>query len=405
MSPRSTRAALVATFVVFVFNGFVFATWAARIPAAAEILQLSSGQIGGLLLFGAVGSLLALPLSGAVVGRLGSANSVRLGAGVAAAGAAALGGALTVASVPLTGVALFVLGIGIAVWDVSMNIQGTDVERALRATVLPKFHAGFSGGAFIGALVGAGMAGAGVDLPAHLWGIVVLAVIAMAVIPRWFLPDAVHEPDGGPPPGRLDAWREPRTLVLGLIVLGAALTEGAANDWIAKAAVDGLGVDEAAGALTFAAFVLSMTVFRYAGSALVDRFGRVAVLYASFGTGLVGVLLFVLAPGVLPALIGAVLWGAGAAMGFPLGISAAADEPRRAAARVSVVTTIGYSAFLAGPPVLGFLGDHVGIRTALLAVGVVALASTVAVRAARPPATASSRPGGTPQVESTDRTR
>ncbi|MDX5001351.1 hypothetical protein SHY49_10165, partial [Streptococcus suis] len=79
----------------------------------------------------------------------------------------------------------------------------------------------------------------------------------------------------------------------------------------------------------------------------------------------VGVLLFVLAPGVLPALIGAVLWGAGAAMGFPLGISAAADEPRRAAARVSVVTTIGYSAFLAGPPVLGFLGDRVGIRSAL----------------------------------------
>ncbi|OMH34199.1 MFS transporter [Tersicoccus sp. Bi-70] len=399
MSTRSTRAALVATFVVFVFNGFLFASWAARIPAAAQLLHLSSGQIGGLLLFGAVGSLISLPLSGAIVNRLGSASSVRVGAVIAAVGAAALGGALTAASVPLTGVALFVLGAGIALWDVAMNIQGTEVERALRATVLPKLHAGFSGGAFIGALVGAGMAGAGVALPAHLWGIVVLAIVAMAVIPRWFLPDTVHEPHQGPAPGRLDAWKEPRTLVLGLIVLGAALTEGAANDWIAKAAVDGLGVDQATGALTFAAFVLSMTVFRYAGSALVDRFGRVVVLYASFATGLIGVVLFVLGPGIVPALIGAVLWGAGAAMGFPLGISAAADEPRRAAARVSVVTTIGYSAFLAGPPLLGFLGDHVGIRTALLAVGAVALASTFAVRAARPD------PVPQPTVESGDRIR
>lgn len=171
------------------------------------------------------------------------------------------------------------------------------------------------------------------------------------------------------------------------MVLGAALTEGAANDWVAKATVDGLGASEAVGALMFGVFVASMTLFRFVGGGFIDRFGRVRVLQVSLASSLVGLLLFVFAPNVLLAGAGAVLWGTGAALGFPMGMSAAADEPRFAAARVSVVSTIGYMAFLAGPPLLGFLGDQVGIRNALLAVGVAVLASfLVAPAAAERPA-------------------
>jgi MFS family permease len=386
MSTTNVRAATAASMVVFAVNGFAFASWAARIPAATRILHLSSGQMGAVLLVGAAGSVLALPLSGRVITRIGTANTVRLGAAFAAVGGLVLSAALLLVSVPLTATGLFCFGVGIGLWDVAQNIEGAEVERRLHRTIMPRFHAGFSGGAFLGALVGAGLSALDVGLPVHLLGIVVVVVVSVLVSTRFYVPDHPHAEAArteGTRPG-INAWREMRTLLVGLIVLGAALTEGSANDWIAKATVDGLHTSESAGAVMFAVFVAAMTTVRYVGGSFIDRFGRVPVLYASLGASLLGLVVFVFGPGIWVAGIGAVLWGAGAALGFPMGMSAAADDPARAAARVSVVSTIGYVAFLAGPPVIGFLGDQSTIRLALLAVGVVVLASLVTAPAARP---------------------
>ncbi|WP_051477359.1 MFS transporter [Arthrobacter sp. Br18] len=374
-----------ATYAIFALNGLVFASWAARIPAASSILGLSSGQIGSLLLVGAVGSVISLPLAGSVSARVGTANTVRLGGAAAALAAGTVASGLWLESVPLTGVGLFLFGAGVALWDVAQNIEGADVERRLRRTIMPRFHAAFSGGAFVGAMAGALLSALGVALPAHLVGVSIVSLGVSLWIPRYFLPEAGHPVHAGtgPVPGRLDAWREPRTLLIGLVVLGAALTEGAANDWVAKATVDGLGTSESVGAVMFAVFVAAMTAFRFIGGSFIDRFGRVRVLQVSLGASLVGLVVFVFAPNLPLAAFGAILWGTGAALGFPMGMSAAADDPVRAAARVSVVSTIGYTAFLAGPPLLGYLGDYVGIRTALLAVGVAVLASFLVAPAAR----------------------
>jgi len=127
-------------------------------------------------------------------------------------------------------------------------------------------------------------------------------------------------------------------------------------------------VSDALGALAFGVFVAAMTAMRFAGTVLLDRFGRVRVLRVCAATGLVGLLVFGVVGSPVLALAGAALWGVGAALGFPVGMSAASDEPARAAARVSVVSTIGYVAFLAGPPLLGMLADHVGYRGALLVI-------------------------------------
>ena len=134
-----------------------------------------------------------------------------------------------------------------------------------------------------------------------------------------------------------------------------------------------------------------MTVGRVLGTAWLDRYGRVPVLWASFGLAAVGALLVVFGPalGLAAASVGALLWGLGASLGFPVGMSAAADDPGHAAARVSVVASIGYLAFLAGPPLLGFLGDHVGVLNALLAV--VALSLPALLRGAGDPPAARDR--------------
>ncbi len=127
-----------------------------------------------------------------------------------------------------------------------------------------------------------------------------------------------------------------------------------------------------------------MTAMRFFGGRAIDVYGRVTVLRASMAAAAAGLGFFVFAGNIWLATAGAALWGVGAALAFPMGMSAAADDPKYAAARVSVVSTIGYVAFLAGPPLLGYLGDLTGIRLALLAIGVPILGALLLAGAARP---------------------
>jgi len=389
--PRAVERAKVAVGAAFTINGLAVASWISRVPAARDDLGVSAAQLGLLLLCMSGGSVLALPTSGPVVHRFGPARSALTACVVVATGQFVLAAGLTTGAPPLAGVGLFLLGAGIAVWDVSMNVEGADVEQRLGRSVMPRFHAGFSLGTVAGALVGAGVAALGMSLAVHLvlTGVAVLTLLAVAV--RRFLP--VEEPEDGAAEDRSGvraAWREPRTLLIGLMVLAFAFTEGSAYDWLAVGLVDGYDAGGALAAAGFAVFVAAMTAARLVGTTLLDRYGRVAVLRGGAAAAIAGLLLFVLAPSVPLALVGAVLWGMGVALGFPVGMSAAADEPEHAAARVSVVSAIGYTAFLAGPPLIGFLAEASGILRALLVPVAVIAVGTLAIGAARPPSTAPS---------------
>jgi fucose permease len=169
------------------------------------------------------------------------------------------------------------------------------------------------------------------------------------------------------------------------MVLSLALAEGSANDWLSLALVDGYGVPRWVGVAGYALFVASMTCGRLVGPPLLDRFGRAPVLWACSAAAAAGVLVAVYGGSLVALFAGVVVWGLGASLGFPVGMSAAADDPARAAARVSAVATIGYGAFLAGPPFLGMLGDRVGTLHALLVVAVLMVPASLTVFAARPP--------------------
>jgi fucose permease len=266
-----------------------------------------------------------------------------------------------------------------------MNVEGADVERRLARDLMPRFHAGFSVGTVLGALVGAGAAATGVPVEAQLvvTGVVVGGCVAVCV--RAFLPVVTHS--AGPPALPASrAWREPRTLLIGVLVLCFAFIEGTANDWLAVALVDGHGTSEAVGALGFAAFVTAMTISRASAGALLTRYGRPMVLRATAATGVAGLLLVVFGESLPLVLAGALLWGAGASLGFPVGMSAAADDPHGAAVRVSVVSSIGYTAFLAGPPLIGLLAEpeRLGILPALLVTMVALLVGGVVAGQAAP---------------------
>jgi fucose permease len=302
-----------------------------------------------------------------------------------------VGATMTTSALVVTGLAIFGLGMGAC--DVSMNVEGAANERALDRTVMPLFHAMFSGGTILGAALGAAAEFAGVSIVAHLAVIGAALFLGSVFTVRYLQIDpaatAIAEQDAGTAEdgwrGRLGIWRDRRTLLIGLIVLGMAFAEGSANDWLALAMVDGHGVGNATGALVFGIFVTAMTIGRVFGVYLLDRFGRVPVLRVSAAFAAVGLVVVIFAPVAWLAGIGVVLWGLGSALGFPVGMSAAADDPRNAAARVSAVATIGYLAFLVGPPLVGFVGEHVGLLNALLMVlALVAVAGIVSPAARKP---------------------
>jgi len=382
------RRATTAVLVVFALNGFLFANWVSRLPAVRDALDLTPGQMGLLLLIGSIGSLLALPAAGAFAQRSGTAATVRGSAGVAAGGFAVVIAGLLVGAVPLLAVGLLVAQVGIAGWDVAMNVEGGVVEHAISREIMPRFHAGFSIGTVAGAGVGAVAALLHVPVTVHLATVAVGVALGTVATTRGFLPHTAAPAPGGGRRRRLarafGGWREPRTVLVGVMVLAFALTEGAANDWVALAVVDGFATSDAVGAVGFGVFVVAMTLMRLAGETLLARFGRVAVLRGTTVLALAGLLLFALSPWLWLAFAGAFLWGLGAALGFPAGMSAAGDDPLHAAMRVSVVASIGYMAFLCGPPLLGLLAEHVGYRHALLAIAGPLLLGFVVSKAARP---------------------
>jgi predicted MFS family arabinose efflux permease len=376
------RTAVVTTFAT---SGIAFASFASRTPAVREALGLTTAQLGLLLLCMSAGSIAGLPLSGPIVHRFGTGRGVLGGALSLGIGLGLTALALAAGAVAPAAVGLVFVGVGIGVWDVSMNVEGADVERRLGRSLMPRLHAAFSLGTVLGAGVGTLTSAAAIPIAAQVGVVAVLAPLLMAWSTRRFLPrhaPVTEERAGGS--GVLRAWREPRTLLVGLLVLAFAFTEGSANDWIAVALVDGHRSSETVGAIAFGLFVAAMTIGRLIGGTALERFGRVAVLRATAACALVGLLL-VLVGGSTPfALIGALFWGFGASLGFPVGMSAAADDPARAAARVSVVSSIGYTAFLAGPPLIGVLAQLDGILLALFVVVGALVLGLLASGATRP---------------------
>lgn len=379
LTTLTTRTVLAkrAVAAAFAVNGFALASWLSRVPTVRDDLGLNSRALGLMLLGLAVGSSLSLPGAGAVVSRLGTGPTVRLTGLIVVAGlvVVALGsttGPFTVAC------GLFLAGFGSGVWDVAMNVQGARVEAELGRALMPRLHAGFSLGTVLGALLGAAAIAVGLSVRLHLLAVAVVVLLTVLAATARFRPDA---PVGRGPAGAglLRAWTEPRTLFVGLFVLAMAFSEGTGNDWIAVATIDGYGVSSARGALAFAVFVAAMTVGRMAGTPLLDRAPRVVVLRGSAVVALVGVVVLAFSAAYPWALVGAVAWGLGTSLGFPVGMTAAAEDPVRAAARVSVVSTVGYLAFLAGPPLIGFLGQETGTQRAVsVAAGLLAVALLVA---------------------------
>ncbi|QAY73036.1 MFS transporter [Agromyces protaetiae] len=380
------RWSLMAQFAIF---GLFMASWTSRMPSIKEALGVSALQLGSLLIVGGLGSLLGAVTIGAVVARFGTRVSLAAGAVGNVVGFGLLALSTELGSVPLFLVGAFLNGCCGALVNVPINVNAAAVEQRLERSVLAQFHAAFSIGAAAGAAVAAGFSALGVHVAVQ---VAVVTLVLTALRFRLLRPSTVFTTElaagetsgASTKPKRGDraavraalaAWLEPRTLLLGVVLLAASLAEGSATTWLSLAVVDGYGTTESVAAMAYATFVGAMTVFRFFGGRLIDRFGRVLVLRASGVSALVGIACFVFGPNLVVAWLGILLWGCGAALGNPIAITAASDDPEKAGPRVSVVTSFSTISSLAAPPLLGLLADAVGPHRALLAIAAVVVVS------------------------------
>jgi len=388
-TPTQWRNAL---FVVFTINGLGFSTWLARVPAIRDGLDISTAEVAALLFTGALGAVSGLVFSSHIIAWLGLRNTILFFGLLGLLGLAGIGvGSAWVSSYALTVVAIIMAGAGNGIADVAMNVEGAAVEKAVNRNIMPWFHAFWSLGTVAGAGLSALMSFLGVGIAPHTIVMAFIMAPTLWFVSRFMTPN----PEAGEEDGveqkstladRLRVWKEPRTLAIGVIALGMAFAEGSANDWLALAIVDGRDQTNAVGALWFGFFTVGMMAGRIGGVYLLDRFGRVPVLQGSAAMAIAGLTLVILVEQPLLSGVGALMWGLGSSLGFPVGMSAAADNPTGSAARVSAVATVAYGAFLIGPPLIGGLGESIGILVALwVVVGVIILAF-FAAPAAKPPA-------------------
>ncbi|MFD2841335.1 MFS transporter [Populibacterium corticicola] len=409
--------------ILFALLGMSFSTWLARFPTVRELLGLTTAQLGFVLLAGAFGSLIFVTIAGALVERFGGRRILTVSAFGISLAFFLEGLGPAIGSVQVLAVGVFFQGVFVALTNVPQNVETAAVERRMGKAILSHFHAAYSIGAVIGSLIGAACAALNVPLLLQMSAMAgITLAVRLMLIPRVVLDTelsaqtrfdraqvarrrrveraeikagVVESPD---PQGivgvfrnrkaslgsALGAWREPRTLLIGLVIFAAALSEGSANNWLSIAVVDGFGQKEQIGALALGLFLAAMTIIRIAGPQLLGRFGRVAILRASAIASVVGLLCFGFGPHFGFALVGIVLWGMGAALAVPIVISGASDDPIRAAARVSVVSAFASTASLAAPPILGLVADSIGARLAITTIAIFMLVSLAVSRNVAP---------------------
>ena len=374
----------------FGLGGITIAAWGPRLPAIKTSLGIGTATIGLLLAGVTVGAIGGLLASTPVLHWLGSRRAVTSALLLIAAALAVMGAGLAAGLVPVLAVAFVVVGFGIGLLDVLINVEGAAVERAARRTLMPMMHAAWSIGVAAGAGIGAACAALGIAPAAQMIAEAVL-IAAAALALAAGIPAGNRGSDGQPQQDRgsrlrhwLHGWLDWRLLLIGVVMLGVELGEGSAGNWLTLAVRNGHGQAAAVAALFATAFAAGEATTRIFGGPLVDRLGRVLTIRVTTALGVVGMLLFILAGNIWVVLVGVLLWSVGVSMGFPLGMSAAAESGPDPAARVSVVASIGYFANLAGPPAIGVLAQSVGLLNSMWLIVAMFVAAFAAAGSFRP---------------------
>lgn len=344
--------------IYFTVMGVVGASLMVRLPLVREVLQVSVGELGLLLVAGSIGAMSGLLIVGKLVAQRGTRAVAVLGMTTWTIGSVGYIFSLGFQSPLIFALAGLISGFGAGMTDVAVNVDGSAIEQKLGRAAMPKMHAAFSIGALTGAGVGTLAAAVHFDI---LWqlGILIAIAYALPMLNTRHMPkdSGLHTEEEKA--GKSGPIFSKVVVLLGLGIFGMTLGEGASNDWLTLGLVDDYGQDHATAGVAYAILIGAMTIVRFFGGGLVDRFGKALTLRVTGIIGLIGLLILVAKISVPMAWFGSALWGIGVALAFPLFLSAAGEQPNPAR-KVATVSTFGYASFLVGPPLLGFVAQGLG---------------------------------------------
>ncbi|MGC0958597.1 MFS transporter [Pantoea agglomerans] len=361
------------TRTIFLINGLGMSAWAPLVPFARDRLQLSGASLGALLLCLGIGSLAAMPVTGTLVARFGCRRVMCFSTLLVLMMMPLLA---TADSHLVMAAALMLFGAGLGMLDVAMNYQAVQVEQAADKPMMSGFHGFFSLGGILGAgTVSLLLSQSFTPLAATL---VVMAVMLLLLL--WRLPvlmnERLHQPD--------QPWLViPRGWVafLGLLCFILFLAEGAVLDWGALLLLQNPEMSPAWAGLGYAVFSIAMTLGRFSGDKIIQRFGRYPVMLTGALTAAAGMSLAVWLPWPEIALLAFLLVGFGLSNTVPMLFNAAGNQQDMPAnLAISAMTTLGYAGILSGPALIGFISQWISLSGAFLAIALLLLAVAASAR-------------------------
>jgi MFS family permease len=355
-----------AVLTIFLVNGAAMANWVTRVPAIKDTINGSKLEMSFVLLGPAIGSLISFPVTGYLLGRFGS-RPVTIVMSLLTCVALAL--ISLGSSIATFFMALMVFGYCVAGMDVSMNAQAADVEAGLNKPIMNSFHGMFSVGGIIGAVIARFFAGQDIGLFPHL-PVVAIFLAVVSLLAFFYLLPTQPQPSGAP----VFALPSKAVFILGVVGACALIGEGAMGDWSALYLRDTLRTDEGFAAYGYAAFAVAMTVGRFLGDALQHRFGAKNLVIGGGLLTAIGLAFGLVVNTVWSVLFGFFSVGLGLSVMFPIMVSIAAQQsPNNKGAAIASVATMGYTGFLMGPPLIGFISHYTSLTWGLGAVAFLAL--------------------------------
>jgi MFS family permease len=351
----SARHAIMA---VFVLHGILLGGWVTHIPLAKLRIEASLAMFGVALLSFAVGAVIAMPIAGAVINKKGSAF-VTLMAGFGFC--AMLFAPATAATLPLFMLGGALLGACVGSMDVAMNAHGLAVEKALKKPVMSGFHGGFSVGAAAGTIGGAWLLGQ-IGPSLQLASISIFCAIGLLISSRYFLPATVDKGLSG----SHFAWPTKATIGLGGLCFLALMIEGSVADWGAIMLQSRFVAEASLAAMAFGFYQTGMAVSRFTGDMLRARFGAVPMVFWSALLTAAGTAAALIVPTIPMALIAFAIGGVGIGNVAPVLFAGGGRlEPDAPGRGIAAVTSMGYSGFLAGPPLIGIAAEFTNLQWGL----------------------------------------
>jgi MFS family permease len=358
----------LAVSIFFFTNGFQYANWVARLPEVQTLYGVSNTTLGTILLCSAAGAMTAMPFAGLLTVRVGS----RLVTIVTA-----IAFVLAIPFIPLLsnlwliGGLFFLFGVMGGSEDVAMNGQAVYVERLYQRPILASFHGVWSIGTASGAGFGALFAKLGIGLFSHMLTVSILSLVAILWASLHLIKDDIlsNKTDAAKNDADNSTFRLPTKAILplGIIAFCGMTGEGSIGDWSAIYMHKIIGQSEAFAALAFGAFTLAMTIGRFVGDAFTEKYGKRKQLIISSLLAIIGMSLTLAFINPWTVLVGFFIVGLGISTVVPIVYSAAGNtEGVTPSVGIAMATTIGYSGFFVGPPVIGYLADLYSLRIGLI---------------------------------------